>query len=409
MPLTRRQVYRRRRIAVFGGLFAVLGGIAYLPLTLLAPVAETDAVVAAPQIATPAAATTSLPGYGASAIAAIGQEGVLAQAGTTAPLPMASITKVITALVVLDAHPLAPGEPGPSITMTSTDVGYYRDYLMRNGSVKPVRAGQVYSERELLELMLIPSANNYSTSLAVWAFGSVDAYLAAARTWLDAHGLPGIQVVDTSGLDEGSTATATELLRLGELALEHPVVAEIVAMPSASLSNIGAVENTNKLLGVNGIDGIKTGTLEGANLLFSATITVGSREIDLVGVVLDGPDHATINAAIRSMIEQVQAGYREVPLVAAGEVLASYETPWGDRADAVAAHDASVVVWGDTPITARVTADDIRLAEQGEEVGELVFTAGTTTVSVPLVLAQEVDDPGPWWRLGHPEIIFGMG
>ena len=45
MPLTRRQIYRRRRIVVFGGLFAVLAGIAYLPLTLFAPVAETAAAL----------------------------------------------------------------------------------------------------------------------------------------------------------------------------------------------------------------------------------------------------------------------------------------------------------------------------------------------------------------------------
>lgn len=409
VPLTRRQIYRRRRIAVFGTLFAVLGGIAYLPLTLLAPVGETDAVVAAPQIATPAVAETSLPGYGASAISAIGHEGVLAQAGTTEALPMASITKVVTALVVLDAHPLTPGDAGPAITMTSADVEYYRDYLARNGSVKPVRAGQVFTERELLEIMLIPSANNYAKSLAVWAYGSLEGYLAAARAWLDAHGLTGVTVVDTSGLDARSAASASDLLVLGELALADPVLAEIVAMPTVSVHDVGALENTNKLLGVNGVDGIKTGTLDGANLLFSAAITVGAREIELVGVVLDGPDHATINAAIRSMIEQVQAGFREVPLVAAGDALARYETPWGDTADAVAASDASLVVWGDTPITARVTAHDIRLADAGAEVGEVVFTAGTDTARVPLVLARDVDDPGPWWRLGHPEIIFGMG
>ncbi|MBN9142100.1 MAG: D-alanyl-D-alanine carboxypeptidase [Micrococcales bacterium] len=408
MPLSRRQIYRRRRILVFGTLFAVLGGIAYLPLTLFAPVGETDAAIAAPEIATPAAAETALPGYGASAIAAIGYDGLLAQAGTTDPLPMASVTKVVTALTVLEAHPLAVGEPGPSITMTSADVGYYRDYLARNGSVEPVKAGQVYTERELLELMLIPSANNYSKSLAVWAFGSLDAYLSAARDWLTAHGLSGITVVDTSGLDPGSAATAADLVTLGELALQNPVVAEIVATPSTSLHDVGTIDNTNKLLGSNGVDGIKTGTLDGANLLFSATITVGSREIDLVGVVLDGPDHGTINSAIRSMIEQAQAGFHEVPLVTAGTVLASYETPWGEKADAVAAQDATVVVWGDTPITAQVTADDIRLAAKGVELGSVVFTAGAQTVTVPLVLSRTVEDPGPWWRLGHPEIIFGM-
>jgi D-alanyl-D-alanine carboxypeptidase (penicillin-binding protein 5/6) len=66
------------------------------------------------------------------------------------------------------------------------------------------------------------------------------------------------------------------------------------------------------------------------------------------------------------------------------------------------------VVWGDTPIAVSATAGGIRLAEQGDTVGQAVFTAGQRTLTVPLVLSGDVDDPGPWWRLGHPEIIFGM-
>ena len=66
------------------------------------------------------------------------------------------------------------------------------------------------------------------------------------------------------------------------------------------------------------------------------------------------------------------------------------------------------MVWGDTPITATAHVDAIRLADKGSPVGTLTFTAGTRTVDVPLVLSTAVDDPGPWWRLGHPEIIFGL-
>lgn len=410
MPLTRRQIYRRRRIVVFGGLFAVLAGIAYLPLTLFAPVTETAAALEVPSIQTPAAAETSLPSYGASAIAALGYDGLLAQAGTTDAVPMASITKVVTALTVLDAHPISADDPGPAVTMSAADVASYRDYVARNGSVAPVSAGWTFSERELLEIMLIDSANNYAATLATWAFGSTDAYLAAAQAWLAKNQLDTITVVDTSGLDPRSTGTVGDIVRLGELALEHPVVAEIVGTKSVEIHDIGTVKNTNALIGHDGIDGIKTGTLDsfGANLLFSSSIQVGSETIELVGVVLGGPDHPTINAAIRDLIAQAQAGFHEVQLVAAGDVFASYTTPWGAETRAIAGESASVVVWGDTPIAVSATAGGIRLAEQGDTVGQAVFTAGQRTLTVPLVLSGDVDDPGPWWRLGHPEIIFGM-
>lgn len=395
---------------MFGGLLAVLAGIAYLPLTLFAPVSETAPVLEVPSVATPAAAETSLPAYGASGIAAIGYDGLLAQAGTTDAVPMASITKVVTALTVLDAHPISADDPGPAVTMSWADVASYRDYIARNGSVAPVSAGWTFTERELLEIMLIDSANNYAATLATWAFGSTDAYLAAAQAWLAKNDLTTITVVDTSGLDPRSTGTVADIVRLGELALAHPVVAQIVGTARIDIHDIGTVKNTNALIGQAGIDGIKTGTLDtfGANLLFSSSIEVGAETIELVGVVLGGPDHPTINAAIVDLVAQAQAGFREVQLVEAGDTYASYTTPWDAVVRAVAAESASVVVWGDTPIEVSATANDIRLAEDGETVGQAVFTAGQRTLTVPLVLSGDVDDPGPWWRLGHPEIIFGM-
>ncbi|AYF99028.1 D-alanyl-D-alanine carboxypeptidase family protein [Protaetiibacter intestinalis] len=410
MPLTRRQVYRRRRIAVFGGTLVLLAGLSYLPLTLLAPVAELEPAVTTPEVAPGTAVQLAMPAGAASAISAVGREGTLAQAGSADALPMASITKIITALTVLDAHPLGADEVGPSVTMTAADVALYRRLDSGGASVAPVKSGVVYTERELLEIMLIDSAGNYAITIGNWAFGSQDALVAAMRSWLDAHGFPGINVVEPTGQDARNTATAADLVRLGEAALANPALAQIVAITKIDIHDVGKLENSNKLLGEGGVDGIKTGTLNafGANLLFSADLTVGDAQIPLVGVVLGAATHAELNAGVRSLLAQVTAGYRVVPLIAAGDAVAEYATPWDTTADAVAASAASLVVWSDTPITATVTAQSIHLADRGTEVGSVTFTAGTQTVTVPLDLAEDVEDPGPGWRLGHPEIIFGM-
>src|SRR5690606_11040347 len=105
------------------------------------------------------------------------------------PVPMASITKLVTALVVLDAHPIAAGEAGPEVTMTPSDVSIYRTYDNLGASVAPVRAGEVYTQFELLQIMLIDSAGNYAVSLVNWGFGSEAAFVDAARTWLAEQGL----------------------------------------------------------------------------------------------------------------------------------------------------------------------------------------------------------------------------
>ena len=106
MP-TRSQVYRRRRVLVITPAILVLALAFYLPLTLLAPIphtASTPTSYSAPVTTKP---VISMPGYGDSAIAAVGYPGLLAAGGGTSPLPIASITKIITALVVLQKEPLS--------------------------------------------------------------------------------------------------------------------------------------------------------------------------------------------------------------------------------------------------------------------------------------------------------------
>jgi D-alanyl-D-alanine carboxypeptidase (penicillin-binding protein 5/6) len=292
--------------------------------------------------------------------------------------------------------------------MGAADVGYYADALAQNGTVAPVRAGQVCTQRELLDLSLIKSANNYSTSLAVWAFGSMDAYVAAARAWVAAHALPSMVIVDATGLDPGNVATASDLVELGRLALEDPVVRTIVGTTSVELHDVGVLENTNKLLGVSGVIGIKTGTLDdfGANLLFAADYLIGSSSVTVVGVVLGGVDHPTIDAAITSLLASVQAGFHELDVSDVGEDFGSYTTAWGQTAEAEAGAEAVLLTWSDTPVTVEVETDPVRIAEAGETVGSATFTAGVRTVTVPLVLSAALTDPGPGWRLTHPGELF---
>jgi D-alanyl-D-alanine carboxypeptidase (penicillin-binding protein 5/6) len=271
-----------------------------------------------------------------------------------------------------------------------------------------VNIGEVYTERELLDLTLIESANNYSSTLAKWAFGSEEAYVAAARAWVAAHALPSVVIVDSTGLGPGNRATATDLIELGRLALADPVVAAIVGTDSITLHDVGLVENSNELLGTHGVTGIKTGTLDdfGANLLFSAEYPIGGSTVTVIGVVLGGTDHPTLDVAIAGLLATVQAGFHEVDVSDVGEPYASYATAWGQTAEAAADGEAMLLTWGDTPITAEVTADPVRIEEAGARVGEVVFTSGPNSVSVPLVLSHDLTDPGPGWRLTHPGELF---
>lgn len=377
-------------------------------MTLLAPLSAADAAIAEHSELPGEVAAPVWPGYGASAIGAVGFPGILAASGSEKALPIASITKIVTALTVLEAKPLTVDDPGPAVTMTQDDVALYNIYRSQNGKVAPVSVGEVYSQRDLLNLALIESANNYASTLAKWAFGSEQEFVAKARVWVAAHALPSLVIVDSTGLNPGNRATASDLVELGRIALADPLVAAIVGTDSLTMHDIGLVENSNELLGSHGVTGIKTGTLDsfGANLLFSADYPVGASSVTVVGVVLGGADHDTLDAGITRLLASVKAGFHEVDVSDVGEVFAAYETDWGQTTVAVAGAEAMLLTWGDTPITTRITADAVRIEEAGETVGQVVFASGPNSITVPLVLSEAITDPGPLWRLTHPGELF---
>ncbi|MCY7287412.1 MAG: D-alanyl-D-alanine carboxypeptidase [Cryobacterium sp.] len=404
MPLNRRHTFLRRRVAVQAALHIALSGVGYLAGTGLAPVPAAAVELIEPAALTQPAAELTWPDQGAGAIGAVGYPGLLGSTGDQESMPIASITKMITSLVLLEEKPLTGNESGPDIRFTDADVDIYYDVLAEDGSVAPVTSGMVLSQREAFEAMLLPSANNYSISLAIWAFGSMDAYLAKAETWLADNGLTDTTVADTSGLSPASVSSPADLVKIGKLALANPVLAEIVSMETSDLPTMGTVTNTNKLLGRNGVTGMKTGTTDeaGACLLYSAEFTVGGETVTLVGVMLGGDTHTELNASIVDLLDSVEPGFREVSLTDKGAAYASYDTPWGQESQAVAAEAASAVVWSDTPITAVPTASPVTLGKVGDSAGAVDFQVGETTVSVPLVLDGELTDPGPGWRFTHP-------
>ncbi|TBN56663.1 D-alanyl-D-alanine carboxypeptidase [Glaciihabitans arcticus] len=408
MPLSRRQILRRRRITVFGGLAALLVGTIYLPLTLLAPVSPVAAEVAPYTSPTQAASELPFPDYGATGVGAIGFPGTLATSGNSKPVSIASITKVITVLVVLEKKPLKLGDAGPNITTTSADVALWNKQVAQNGSVAPVRSGISLTEREVIDLILVKSANNYAETLVNWAFGSEAAYLVVAREWLSTHRLTSTTLADSTGFAPGNRSTTTDLVELGKLALSHPLLSSIVGTKTESISHIGPIKNTNELLGVDGVRGIKTGTTDdaGACLLFAADYTIGGQTVTVVGVMLGGKTHPRLNESIRALLGGVVKSFHEVPLVGKGDSFASYSTAWGDTTDLVATEDSSVLVWADTPITLLVQTEKLGVAAAGSDAGELIFAVGNTRITVPLETKKALEDPGAWWRLTHPAELF---
>jgi D-alanyl-D-alanine carboxypeptidase (penicillin-binding protein 5/6) len=413
---------RRRFRSVIGGIIVLVVAAAagsYAGIVLNSPVAAAESASDVPEVASPAPAALAMSPEGSSAVSVSGADeylgpdasGIWATSGGNDPRPIASITKLIAALVILDAKPLAGvDDPGPTLTFGKADHALYDQYYVLGATIAAMPTNSTMSERNALEVMLIASATNYADAVAGWAFGSKGAFVTATRNWLSASGLTSTTIVEPTGIDARNTSTPTDLMALARIAAANPIVAQIVARPYVQLPTGEQLPNTNDMLGTGGVDGLKTGTLEGSgsNLLFTAKLPVGLPEpLDVTGVVLGGYSHESVNLDVTTLLRSIANGFHDVQVGVEGQELGTYRTPWGESARMVLRSDASIYTWSDTPITSTIETTTLTTGVDGEEVGSVTWTAGPNSVTVPIVLDGTIEPPDAWWKLTHPFELGG--
>lgn len=421
-PAVRRRRRRRGLIitaAIVVLLLAVPGG--YVGWALTAPVDPPAVTVHAPPVPVGEAFASTTPASAASAISIAGADdylggaasGTWSSTGTADPLPIASITKLITALVILDAAPLASvTDPGPTITFSEADHDLYDVYYVQGATIAPMPAGTSMSLYDALAVMLIPSASNYAEALSSHVFGSRSAFLGATRDWLASHGLTATTVTEPTGISPSNVSTPADLLAIAKLAAANPAIARIVATSSVSVPGGGVQLTTNALLGTAGITGLKTGNLgEGThNLLYTATLDVGTADpLAVTGVILGGFSREAVNAEVIGVLDSIRSGFHQVPVATEGQEIGSLTTPWGSSARLVIGEDATILTWSDTPIERTMDIEDQPAYGDGAVVGSVTWTAGPNTVTVPMEIAGNIEPPTEWWRITHPSELGAVG
>lgn len=382
---------------------------AYSGATLLWPLHEVAPTVQAVELAAPVAPVAEIL-WPAQGSAAVGVRGLGTTTSSLDQAAIASVTKVVSSLMVLDRMPLAVGEQGPEFAFTRADNLSYWQYRRSDQSALDVPVGGTLSEYQLLQGTLLGSANNYIDRLAREIWGSEAAFTQAAAAWLDSRGLDGITIVTPSGFDARNTATPEALVALAERAMENPVFAQIVGTPAVDLPGAGTVVNTNGMLADAGVVGVKTGTLdESWNLLTAKDITVDDTTVHLYAAVLGQGDDEQRLAETRALFAQVETALTtQEPTIPEGTVIGTVETIWGTSVDVVTDEDTEIVLWNgaDAQVTPTFELGDHR--EAGDEIGTVTSVGPLNTVTIPLALAEDVDGPSPWWRLTHPLELFGV-
>jgi D-alanyl-D-alanine carboxypeptidase (penicillin-binding protein 5/6) len=259
--------------------------------------------------------STVWPAHGQAAFVKAGQSQVQASPNQHAA-PIASVAKVMTAYLVLRDHPLHPGQDGPTITLTDADVADTDRRRRQGESVVSIAAGEQLTERQALQALLLPSANNIAAVLARWDAGSEDRFVARMNATARSLGMTHTRYTDPSGYDDATVSTAADQVRIVDRVMRLPVFASIVATPSATLPLAGTVHNTNTLLGHDGFVGVKTGSTDAAGgcFAFRAIRWIDGKQTTITGVVLGQPgdNHAAGFAAADAMVDRI-AGHRAMP------------------------------------------------------------------------------------------------
>jgi D-alanyl-D-alanine carboxypeptidase (penicillin-binding protein 5/6) len=349
------------------------------------------------------------PPRGSAAVEVVG-DGPLASVRGDRVTPLASLAKLVTALVVLEDHPLGRDASGPAITVRASDVASYRAGLDSHQSVVRVRAGERLDEGQALEGMLVGSANNLAVLLARWDAGGTAAFVARMNALARRLGLDHTRFVDPSGLAPGDRGTAIDMTRLGVDALANPTIASIVALGEVILPVAGVAINYDYAVGHDGIVGIKTGSSSaaGGNFLFAARRTLYGRRVTVIGAVLKQEGgRSDLEAALgrgKRLAAGVLASVRPLTVLRAGTVAVRMRAPWSPS-PVLGRTTAAIRVFG-TPggrATLRTvlspTITHASRITRGARLATVTVRFGGRSYAVPVVASAGVASPSLEYRL----------
>jgi len=303
--------------------------------------------------------------------------------------PMASTTKIMTAVLVLEQMDLA----------TSVSIS---EKAAATTETKPwLKAGDELTVEELLYSLLVHSANSAAVALAEACSGDVETFVADMNAKAAELGMRDTSFMNPNGLDkQGHYSTAADLAVLARYAMQNRVFRTMVATKEYTLSLPGrdaplVFENTNKLLGrLDWVDGMKTGLTPKAEQCLVASGTKDG--VSVISVILGQPSSNVCWDESQALLEYGLSQYRHVTLLGKGVPVAEATIPYhlDERLRLITANAAEMELYKDDSVTATVTLDEALVlpVTAGEPFGTVTLSVeGDQVGSVDLVADRSFD------------------
>lgn len=307
-------------------------------------------------------------------------------------LPPASVTKVMTMLLVMEA--IDGGQIGWDDTVTASETAQ-----AKGGSQIYLKAGETMTVRELLKAVAVSSANDAACALAEHLAGTEAAFVERMNRRAEELGMQDSHFVNCTGLDDGADAashytSAYDIALMSrQLLVYHPDIREYTTiwMDTVRDGTFG-LANTNKLVRFyTGCTGLKTGYTSKAGFCLSAS---AEREgMELIAVVLGCESSAQRFAACKSLLDQGFAGYALITPEPENAGTVAVELGVRGQVDAVLSGENALLIQKaqknsvtfQTELAERVTAP----VSQGQRLGTLTVRSGQQILAQLPLVAQE--------------------
>jgi len=382
---------------------AVVVGVAYGAAALLSPLPQL-VVEQTLTVAVDSSWGAQLPLPDAGSTAVVAESGSAVVSGSVEPRPIAGAAKLVLAHVVLAAEPLTVGATGAVITIGQEAIDRYRELDAAGARTVDVQFGQTWTRRDLLAATLIGSGNNTAELLIDAVFAGPDAYLAAARTWLDEQGLVTTTVVDGTGLDAASLSTAAELASLARLTLDNPVLAGLFTdRPRETSAGVDFGDGADFLSGQQTL-GLSRSYSDEAGVCVVFAVPAGD---ELIVVAMVGqPSYPSAESAATALIASIREAVRDVNVVTAGQVVAVARSAWGQSTDIVAVNGITVSSTEIEDLEVRLDAAARSTIVRGTDAGSVTVTTGTVEQVARLEATSAITEPGVAWRFADPATVI---
>lgn len=313
------------------------------------------------------------------------------------PRPIASITKIMTALLILERM-----DPADVVVVDPRAVFHRGDYGA--DSTLGLRAGERITVQDLLYGLLLGSANDAASALAIAEAGSETAFVGQMNARAHALGMRHTLFRSVHGLDDRGHSTTADLLRLVRTADRTGGFVRITATRQHTIraprGSARRIQNRNALLWLYpGSFGTKTGTTSGAGACLVASAQRDGRR--LVAIVLGAPHEPFSDAA--SLLDYGFEGFTPRTIVTAGDDRGTVAMRGGAASVVAGATLTALVPVAGGGIAARTLVDPTVAfpPSRGQRVGAVAFsTAGLPLGGVPLVVSTVPPPPpvgGAWW------------